>query len=281
MQFRLTTLCDNYVPAGGRSLWGEHGLAILIETPEQVILFDTGQGLGLVRNAQVLGKDLGWVGQVVLSHGHYDHSGGLGFLLAMGTPFALTAHPRCFERKFGRYPGRADVEIGCPVAREAVESGVPDFRMSAAPVRVAPGVSTTGEVPLETDFESVDPVLLRDDDGKRVADEVLDDLSLVLETRQGLVVVLGCAHRGVINNLRRACEVAGRDDIHAVIGGMHLSRASAEQLEKTLEELRRMKVRCLFPGHCTGAVAVARMRSALGEVVQVNQVGSVFEFGGG
>jgi len=281
MQFRLTTLCDNYVPAGGRGLLGEHGLAILIETPEEVILFDTGQGLGLVRNAQVLGKDLRRVRQVVLSHGHYDHSGGLGHLLAMRIPFALTAHPRCFERKFGRFPGRGDVEIGCPVAREAVDKEVSGLRMSAAPVRVARCVTTTGEVPLGTDFESVDRVLLREDDGRRVADEVLDDLSLVLETPQGLVVLLGCAHRGVINNLRRACEVAGRDDIHAVIGGMHLSRASAKQMDKTLEELRRLNVRRLVPGHCTGPVALARMRSFFGEAVQVNQVGSVFEFGGG
>lgn len=279
MRFKLTTLCENYVPAGGRGLLGEHGLAILIETPEETILFDTGQGLGLVRNAQILGKDLCGVGQVVLSHGHYDHSGGLGYLLAMGTPFTLTAHPRCFERKVGRFPGRADAEIGCPVAREAVEEGATAISLSTAPTRLATGVTTTGEIPLENDFESVDQVLLREDDGQLVADEVLDDLSLVLETRSGLVVLLGCAHRGVINNLRRACEVTGRSDIHTVVGGMHLSRASAGQMERTLEELRRLKVRCLVPGHCTGPAALARMRSSLGEAVQVNQVGSVFELG--
>ena len=281
MQFRVTTLCDNYVPAGGRGLVGEHGLAMLIETPEQTILFDTGQGLGLETNARVLGIDLNRVGQVVLSHGHYDHCGGLGSLLAMGTPFTLTVHPRCFERKVGRFPGRADVQIGCPVERDAVEQQVSELKMSAAPVRVAPGVTTTGEVPLETDFESVDRVLLREDNGELVADDVLDDLSLVLETAEGLVVLLGCAHRGVINNVRRACEVTGRDDVHAIIGGMHLSRASAGQLKRTLEELRKLKVRRLVPGHCTGTAAFARMRSALGDVVQVNQVGSVFEFGGG
>ena len=165
------------------------------------------------------------------------------------------------------------MEIGCPVARHMVESGPSSLRLSTTPQRLAHGIATTGEIPLRTDFESVDPGLVRQAGESRSPDEFLDDLSLVLETDRGLVVLVGCGHRGIINHLLHACEVTGRDDIHAVIGGAHLYRASPERVDRTIEELRKLRVQQLVLGHCTGYGAIARLQSAFPDRVHVNVIG--------
>ena len=276
MQFRLTTICDDCVPVSS-GLIAEHGLAILIETTTTQILFDTGQGLALLHNAEKLEKDLRQVRHVVLSHGHYDHTGGLRDLLDMEIPFVLTAHPRAFEAKFADLPGRIPPSIGSPLDRDAVGNTSADVRLATTPVRLVDGVTTTGEVPFRTDFEGVDSGFYSKTGGRRSADELPDDLSLILETTRGLVVVLGCAHRGMVNHLLQAREVTGRSDIHAVIGGAHLFRASAERVERVIAELQEMDVDRLVLGHCTGFEAMARMYAVFGDRFQANVVGGVVE----
>ncbi|HUU46401.1 MAG TPA: MBL fold metallo-hydrolase [Acidobacteriota bacterium] len=273
-QFRLTTLCDNCVPLGAGHI-AEHGLAILVETPATHILFDTGQDRALLHNAEVLGKDLRRVRHVVLSHGHYDHTGGLPRLLELGFPFSLTAHPCVFEDKFVLPPGGTKRNIGSPVDQARLESHGMEVRLSEAPVRVTDHVTTTGEVPFRTDFETVGSGFYSGNCDQKSADEIPDDLSLVLETSLGLVVVLGCAHRGMINHLLQARAVTGRDEIYSVIGGAHLHGASDECIEKTIAELRRMNVRHLSLGHCTGFAAMAEIRAALRDRMCANTVGSV------
>lgn len=276
MQVRFTTLCENSVSMS-RGLLAEHGLAILVETPTEQLLFDTGQGLTLGNNAERLGKELAQVSKVVLSHGHYDHTGGLEPLLALGHEFTITAHPEAFGVKFGKLPGKPEVNISNPVGRAGLADRRVDLRLVTTPVQIARGVMTTGEVPLRTAFEQVDSGLLAQVGAQKAPDEVPDDLSLVIETAHGLVVLLGCAHRGMINHLLQAREVTGREDFFVVIGGAHLFRASEERLQATIEQLRRMRVQKPVLGHCTGFAASAHMQAAFGERFSVNTVGSVLE----
>lgn len=276
MHFKITTLCENTVPIS-IGLVGEHGLSFLIEGPDHVILFDTGQGLGLARNAVKLGKDLGHVDHVVLSHGHYDHTGGLEAVFEASPGVTLVAHPDVFDEKMGVLPGAAPLPIGLPLTRGIVARRT-NMVLTREPHRIGQGARTTGEVPMTTSWESVDQGLyVRTPEGLK-KDEVLDDLALVLDSETGPVVVVGCSHRGIINILRAVRKLTGSDRIRAVLGGMHLQRASDRQLEETIRAFGTYGIEKLVMSHCTGLEASARIREAIGDKVLFNRVGAVFEF---
>ena len=143
MEVRLTFLCENYV-LQGKGLIGEHGLSLLVEREGRYILFDTGQGLGLDPNARTLGVDLSRVEGVVLSHGHYDHTGGLAELLRQTKGLKVTAHPDLFSPKDSRRHGGLRY-IGVPYPKDALEGWGAELDLRREPMEVLPGVFTTGE----------------------------------------------------------------------------------------------------------------------------------------
>ena len=276
MHFRITTLCENTVPIS-MGLVGEHGLSFLIEGPDHVILFDTGQGLGLMKNAANLGKDIRDVDHVVLSHGHYDHTGGLDAVLEVNPGVSLVAHPDIFDEKMGVLPGQDPLPIGLPLSRGIVERRT-RMVLTREPHEIARGVKTTGEIPMVTAFESVDAGLhVKTREGLK-KDEVRDDLALVLASDQGPVVVVGCSHRGIVNILMTVRKITGSDRIRAVLGGMHLQRASDRQIEETIRAFGSYGIETLVMSHCTGLEASSRVREVIGESVLFNKVGAVFEF---
>ena len=127
-----------------------------------------------------------------------------------------------------------------------------------------------------TDFEEIDPDLyIRDSEGQR-PDSLADDLALIIDTEFGLVVILGCAHRGMVNTLRRAWELTGKDSIYAAIGGTHLFYASEERLAKTADALREMGVQRLGVSHCTGFAASGWLAREFGDAFFLNNAGSCF-----
>jgi len=212
MNFKITTLCENNVAQGGESLIGEHGLSFYIEAEERRILFDTGQNLALVNNAEVLGIDLSRIDtvvSVVLSHGHYDHSGGLKSLLECNKDFTLYAHPEVFGRKV-KGTGDNPKYIGIPVDRKALEQKGINVRLDKNPVWIAPDITTTGEIPLENDFETVGSNFTLKNGENYAADTLADDRALILDTDKGSVVLLGCSHRGVVNTLNHVTQIAAR-----------------------------------------------------------------------
>ncbi|MGD8961281.1 MAG: MBL fold metallo-hydrolase [Desulfobacterales bacterium] len=276
MKIKITTLVENTVGIGGsRELIAEHGLAFLIETGTQRILFDTGQYLALENNTRVLGEDLATIDTVVLSHGHYDHAGGLKHLLACNSDFSLYAHPGVFARKIVKRK-RQYRKVGISVSKdELVQKGI-RLCLSTAPVELTPEIMTTGEIPLASSFESVAEGFFVEKNGRRDPDALADDLALILKTARGAVVVLGCSHRGIINTLQHVSKITGQKRIYAVLGGLHLVKATAAKLETIMYHLQRFDLQRIVVGHCTGNHAIQALYARFKDKVVQNTVGHTF-----
>lgn len=261
---RITVLCENSVgdPFG---LIGEHGWAVHVESPEQRWLFDTGQGLGLTANADALGVDLGTLDGIALSHGHYDHTSGLPAALGRSGGVAVLGHPDLFLRRYWHKGGEAR-EIGLRFAREHLEELGATFSLGATFREIGPGLYLTGEIPRRTTFEPTDPtMMLREADGSWVGDPLRDDQALVADTVEGLVVVLGCAHAGLINTLQHIRDCLPGRPFRTVLGGTHLGFAAPAQFDRTLSELGRFGIGRLGTSHCTGLANGARLLAHLGD----------------
>jgi 7,8-dihydropterin-6-yl-methyl-4-(beta-D-ribofuranosyl)aminobenzene 5'-phosphate synthase len=277
MHYTVTTLVDNSVAQSGNALLGEHGLSFYIETGDRRILFDTGQNLAISNNARVLGIDLKQIDTVVLSHGHYDHSGGLQSILECNKNFTLYGHPDVFSPKVKQTNGNYKY-IGIPVEKDDVVNGGVSLKLSRKPVEIAPGVMTSGEIALENDFEDGEPMFFLKTDEQVMPDTLADDQALILETDKGLVVLLGCSHRGVINTLTQVARLKGNHKIHGILGGLHLGKASDGKLAKIIDHLRGFDLKMLGVGHCTGPRAFLALANAFKDRVFLNTVGKVIEF---
>ncbi|MDD2542692.1 MAG: MBL fold metallo-hydrolase [Desulfuromonadaceae bacterium] len=276
MKTRITILCENSVGSISGTL-GEHGFSALIEPADGApLLFDTGQGLTLLHNARRMNKDLSLVNQVVLSHGHYDHTGGLKPLLEECGPKQVYAHPSVFSPRYRVKDSGECYPISAPSSREELEAAGATFNLSKEFRAIAPGIHLTGEVPRLTAYEIGDQGLYCDCGGQE-PDNTPDDQSLVLETEKGLVLILGCCHSGVINTLEHVAAMTGRRDIYAVLGGTHLGFSGEEQIGKTVVALREQGIKKLAVSHCTGFPASARLFRELPKEFQVAMVGYTLE----
>ncbi len=274
MKSKITTLVENSVAQGGKKLIGEHGLSFYIETESNKILFDTGQNLAISNNAQVLGIDLSLIDTVILSHGHYDHTGGLKSLVECNRDFTLYAHPDVFGHKV---KGADDnfKYIGIPVEKNFLEKEGIEIKLDRNPAQISPGIMTTGEIPLENDFEGLESVFHIKKNYEVVADPLTDDQAVILDTDKGLTVLLGCSHRGVINTLNHVVRLTGKKKINAILGGLHLGKASDSKLSKIMVHLRGFGLEKIGVGHCTGTHAFLALSNEFPNKVFLNTVGNV------
>lgn len=276
MSVRITILCDNSVGPISGTL-GEHGFAALIEQSDgEPLLFDTGQGLTLLHNAARMNKALAAVNKVVLSHGHYDHSGGLLPLLQATGGKEVFAHDAIFSPRHRIKDNGESYAIGIPFAKSVYEEAGAQFNLSRSFREITPNIMLTGEVPRVTAFEKGDQGLYCDCVGQ-VPDTTLDDQSLIIDTKKGLVLLLGCCHAGLVNTLEHIANLLGRRTLYALIGGTHLGFCGQEQLDKSIAVLKKTGIRKLAVSHCTGFAAATRLARELPEVFQVAMVGYTLE----
>ena len=269
---RLTIVVENSASLSNSSVWAQHGLSIFLDLgfgPERMkLLLDTGASSEvMLHNADALDLDLSKIDLICLSHGHYDHTGGLmGILERVNGRVCILAHPDIFAPKLKARPVLKF--IGLPFSRAELEAAGAIMLEARGPVTVAPGVMTTGEVPRLESFEKVEGFWTVKD-GQYCQDSIPDDQALAINLPgKGLVVITGCAHAGIINTIRHAQKITGVEEIHAVIGGFHLMGADEKRIDSTAEALQRLDPAIVRPGHCTGQKAVCRLQEALGDRCQ-------------
>jgi 7,8-dihydropterin-6-yl-methyl-4-(beta-D-ribofuranosyl)aminobenzene 5'-phosphate synthase len=274
----VTCVVDNAVQRSS-PLWGEHGLAFLIETEAGRVLFDTGQsGTVLLHNLELLGVDPATIDGLAISHAHYDHTGGLRTLLQRVRPgIPLYASPDLFRKRFSQRNGRPR-SIGLSTTREELAARL-TLRLSALPQEIVPSVWTTGEIPDRPEPEGSSAYHLVRGDDSFVADSYRDDMALVLETGDRLALLCGCCHAGLLNTMVHARRVFERP-IVIVAGGLHLTSATAEYLRRVGDVLAETEsVERIYPNHCTGEAAFVALTLTLGSsVVSPCTAGTVVGF---
>ncbi|MFA6713900.1 MAG: MBL fold metallo-hydrolase [Victivallales bacterium] len=266
---KITVLVEN--TARGRGVLGEHGFSLLAEYDGRKFLFDTGQGYALKHNAAKLKLGLEDIDAIILSHGHYDHTGGLE-TLENADRVPIFTHPEALLPKYSRHPDDSVHAIGMSPANAARQN----YEFNRDCREIYNGFFLTGEIPRLTGFEDTGGSFFSDKECLKT-DELIDDQSVFVETPKGLVVLLGCAHSGVINTLRQIEKLTGSKSIYAVIGGMHLGAASDERLRETVNELKKFSVKKLYPAHCTGFYAAARLNREFSEEFGICNAGTVIK----
>lgn len=255
MSVSVTILCDNL--AGAPLFVAEHGFSALVDVEGRKLLFDVGRKMATLTNAALLKADLKSVEALIISHGHYDHTGGLEDVLRTIGKKRLIIHPDAFGSKYMKNDF-IDLYVGMTIRKELLYS-LAEIDLRNEPVEVIPGVFTSGEVARKTDYEIGDSSMKIKTDSGFETDELKDDMSIAVKTQKGLVVIMGCAHAGMINTLFQLRDVTGEERIRAVIGGSHLGFLQPDQLEKSISALKEINPERVVLSHCTGPYAAARI----------------------
>lgn len=246
---KLTVLVDNNTLIDKYYI-GEPGLSFHIEDGKKSILFDTGYSDIVISNAKALNIDLSTVSNIVISHGHNDHTGGLRYLYNDWylKNKRIIAHPYAFNNRieYGQ-------PIGSPICKNDLNQTC-ELLLSKEPVKITNNITFLGEIPEKYEYETRKPMGIIHDGKTEYTDYVLDDTALVYQNDQGLFIITACSHSGICNIIDYAKQVCKDKRILGVIGGFHLFNAD-EKLNKTIEYFKSQKIKHLYPCHCVSLKA--------------------------
>jgi len=271
---KVTTLVENLAYRQGTK--GEHGLSFLIETDQKKILFDTGQSGLLVENAKTLGIDLKAIDMVIISHGHYDHTGGLKAFFEINHHAPVYLKPRALEDKFSRTTGHTRY-IG--IDKEVVKKHVSRFKTIEENTQVTSQLKIITNIQHPYSFEKGSSAMIVHNNGKEQTDTFDDELFLVGDHDEGLIIFTGCAHNGIANICHTAIQETGKTLIQLVVGGTHLKSASQERIMQTVKTFESFHVAQFGLCHCTGLKAFMEFSSHFPGKVSYAHVASNFQIG--
>jgi 7,8-dihydropterin-6-yl-methyl-4-(beta-D-ribofuranosyl)aminobenzene 5'-phosphate synthase len=236
-------------------LRSEHGLSFCVESNGSMLLFDTGQSDAVIHNAKQLRIDLSKLDHVVLSHGHYDHSGGLRSVAESGCNFRLITGQGFFAEKYAERNGSHQF-LGNNFDKDyLVSKGIPLTTLDKPIMEIAPGIFVAGNFPRANSDEPINPRFKILRDGVFVPDPFDDEVMLVLDTPRGLVAILGCSHPGMRNMLETVRKAFGKS-IYALVGGTHLVESASEGMQASLSYLHETITGPIGVSHCTGKAAM-------------------------
>lgn len=264
----------------------EHGLSLYIDAGGYRILFDTGASALFLGNAKNLGLRLNDLDALVLSHNHYDHTGGVEFLIDLysGVP-SIFAHPKTFSQSYGKQ--KAGLGTGAarpigfpyPLGLSGLQKRGIELTMNREPLEIHKDVWLSGEVPRNCPFEDVGKSFFLDPQLRRV-DDLVDDQALICKTEKGLIVISGCCHSGIVNTMKAVGSLFPGMPVWAVVGGFHLLHADARRIKRSVDYLKGLDPQVVIAGHCTGFDALCRLRQVFGKRFRRFSVGDRFSLPG-
>ena len=281
---KVTVLAEDSVMYESPYL-GQHGIALLLETQRgaetHTILIDVAQNPdALLTNMELMNINVSEIETIVLTHCHYDHTQGIVKILQKigRSNVPVVAHPSIFRPHFITDPCLTHIGVGTQDSQRHIEDAGGILFLTDEPLQLLPGVTTTGEVKRQTEFEDPGIALKTIKNGKIKEDLVLDDISVIANVKdKGLVILTGCSHAGIINIVRYAVEITQHDTIEGIIGGFHLVEASEEKIKRTVIELSKLDINWIAAGHCTGFDAQRGLSIKFGDRFTPLRTGMVIE----
>ncbi|HZJ78516.1 MAG TPA: MBL fold metallo-hydrolase [Clostridia bacterium] len=260
-----------------RGFLAEHGLSIFIEHENGNILFDTGQTDVFLHNAKALGVELNSVDSIVLSHGHYDHCGGLTYLPPLKKNTKVYVQESAFDQKLAQNTDGSFRDIGIQWSENERNNIKKNIVYQNGSVKLNDTFSLHGQIPTARNQNEVSKGLFVVKNGETIHDLMTDEQALVFKTEKGLVVFLGCSHPGVTNILDFILKKYPNNKIDTLVAGMHLNNVEDDRLQSTMHYIEDLGVRKIYPLHCTGIVSISKMKSFFGSKCCILYAGDSIE----
>lgn len=276
--FKVITLIENNAD-DNNTLFNEHGLSIYVEVDEMKILFDTGKSGDFIKNAEKLNVDLSNIDHLLLSHGHYDHSGGFKKLVdSIGNSFKLIVGEGFFNKKYKLMDDNTYRYNGNPFNEDYINEKNIDFKYIKEDITyINENIIIFSNLKRSNDFELSNKLFRIKKDENYILDNFSDEIVLAVKIEQGLMVILGCSHIGIVNILETIIKRTGMP-IYGVIGGSHLIEADEERLNKTIEFLKENNIKIIAMCHCTGEDAVEKIKNEFKDKFIYNNSGNIIKY---
>ena len=273
---KFSFLIENKTEREG--ILAEHGLSIYIESHGKKILFDAGPTDHFAQNAQAMKIDLSQVDFAVASHGHYDHTGGFPRFCEINAKAPIYIHKNAFRKSYGYEKGVMDKETcGIRWTDEQREAIADRLVLTEGPVEITPDIIVTGTVPIGDDFKPTERFSYYLEDGTLVDDDMTHEQCLIISDPEGIYIFSGCSHRGVLNALEFGKSMFPGERVAALIAGMHLYSATAEDRKRVVDAVENEHLDKVMPVHCTGIKAICDLKARLGDSCMVATAGDVYD----
>ncbi len=264
---KVTTLTENLTY--DRALLAEHGLSFFLESPKQKILFDTGQSDIFIRNANVLNIDLNKADSLIISHGHYDHTGGIKHFLEINSKAKIYIKQEAFNKKYSKFR-----ESGIPYSHE-----IPEERIiyTNETTQLEEGLFIISNIlPENILYEKDNPGMYVETGGVKYKDNFADEQYLVTMNDNGISIITGCSHLGIVNILNDAVNRFGLP-LNYLVGGLHTSNSPENEIKLIIKQLEYYNPKGIALSHCTGIDVYCRLKKIFPEKVFYNHTGKKFE----